>query len=91
MEYLGHIVTAGQLLADPAKLSAMAEWPTPKSVKQLRGFLGLTGYYRKFIRHYALLAAPLTDLLQKDKFIWSEAANSAFLRLKETMMKPPIL
>ena len=91
VEYLGHFVSQGQLRADPAKLTAMLDWPTPTSVKQLRGFLGLTGYYRRFIRSYATLAAPLTDLLKLNSFQWSSEANEAFQQLKATMTSPPIL
>lgn len=68
VEYLGHLVTNGVLKADPAKIEAMLAWPAPKNVKQLRGFLGLTGYYCRFVTHYALIAAPLIELLKKDSF-----------------------
>lgn len=62
VSYLGHLITTGQLKADPSKIEAMVAWPTPTSPKHLRGFLGLTGYYRRFIAHYAQIAAPLTLL-----------------------------
>lgn len=89
--YLGHFVTDGLLKADPSKIEAMTAWPTPKTVKQLRGFLGLTGYYRRFITNYALIAAPLTDLLKKDAFVWSAEAEASFGEPKAAMTTTPVL
>lgn len=76
---------------DADKVQSVKEWPTPKNVKQLRGFLGLTGYYRRFIKNYASIASPLTDLLRKEAFIWSETADSAFTKLKEAITSAPVL
>lgn len=91
IHYLGHIISNHGVSTEPDKIAAVLEWPTPKTLKQLRGFLGLTGYYRRFIQGYGQICRPLTDLLKKEAFIWSENANSAFKELKNKMINPPIL
>ena len=67
---------------DPAKIEAIKDWPLPQSVKALWGFLGLCGYYRKFVPKYSQLAAPLTELLRKDAFVWTPVTTQAFQQLQ---------
>lgn len=91
LEYLGHYIDKNRVSTDPRKIAAVAEWPTPKTIKQLRGFLGLGGYYKRFIRSYGILSRPLTDLLKKGSFMWSEEAQATFDKLKELITTAPTL
>eukprot|EP00873_Tetraselmis_striata_P015419 jgi/Tetstr1/435683/TSEL_024582.t1 len=86
VEFLGHIVEAGQIKMDPRKVEAVQQWPVPKTVKDVRGFLGLAGYYRKFIHNFAAIAAPLHDLTKNQpEFVWTPRADAAFRALKDAM------
>jgi hypothetical protein len=76
---------------DPKKIEAMQDRPHPKTLKILRGFLGLTGYYRKFVKNYKNIVAPLTTLLKKNSFTWTPATAQAFQTLKMTMCTTPVL
>jgi hypothetical protein len=76
---------------DPTKIEAVANWPRPKTLCALQAFLGLSGYYCKFIVDYDDVAKPLTTLLKKEAFKWSDEAESAFVQLKQTLMTAPLL
>lgn len=92
VKFLGHIVGEGKLRMDTSKVKAIQEWEPPKKVTELRSFLGLVNYYRRFIKNYSSLASPLTDLLKKDRpWKWDESCQGAFEDLKEMVTKEPVL
>ena len=92
VHYLGHIVSENGLFPDPAKVKAVADWRVPTNVSEVRSFLGLAGYYRRFIKDFAKIAAPLTNLTRKDRpFTWSLREGEAFNELKTVLQKAPVL
>jgi hypothetical protein len=92
LEYLGHIIGEQGVQTDPAKIQAVQDWPNPTNHKQLRGFLGLSGYYRKFIKNYGAISRPLTDLLKKNTpFVWTPALQESFDTLKTALVEAPVL
>jgi hypothetical protein len=91
VDYLGHIISSNGVTPDPDKIQAILDWPVPRSLTTLRGFLGLTGFYRRYVRHYASLAASLTDLLRSTNFVWSTDTELAFTTLKKKMTETPVL
>ena len=92
VKFLGHVISKDGVLPDPDKVSAIKEYPVPRSVKDVRAFLGLANYYRKFVKDFAKIAGPLHDLTKKGlKFQWSDACQSAFETLKEALTQAPIL
>ena len=92
MTYLGYVVSRQGITADPSKVTAVQEFPTPKNVKGLRSFLGLASYYRCFIPGFSRVASPLFSLTHKDSdFVWSEECRNAFNHLKSLLTNAPLL
>ncbi|KAL4026410.1 hypothetical protein IC575_014840 [Cucumis melo] len=89
VEYLGHIVSGQGLEVDPEKIRSIKQWPVPTNMRELRGFLGLTGYCKRFVQ--SSIVASLTRLLKLGAFKWNEEAQLAFDKLKEAMMTLPVL
>jgi hypothetical protein len=89
--YLSHVISTDRVAMDADKVAAVAAWPMPHSPRALWGFLGLAGYYRKFIRDFGLIASPLTRLLHRDAFAWDDEATTAFKALKGAVTMGPVL
>jgi hypothetical protein len=89
--YLGHVISAQGVATDPKKVTIVSSWPTPTNCKELRGFLGLAGYYCKFVKHFAIIAKPLTSLLKKHTlFVWTTNHENAFQTLKMALASSPV-
>ncbi|GBG59307.1 hypothetical protein CBR_g32320 [Chara braunii] len=90
--YLGHVISGDGLAPEAAKIAAIQEWPQPQTVRDVRSFMGLASYYRKFVRNFSAVAAPLTNLTKKDTpFLWSLHCQLAFARLKKALTRAPVL
>ncbi|XP_035837276.1 uncharacterized mitochondrial protein AtMg00860-like [Helianthus annuus] len=92
VQFLGHIVSSQCIHVDPSKIEAVKNWCTPKSVSEIRSFLGLAGHYRRFIADFSKIAVPLTMLTQKEKpFVWGPEQEESFLTLKNLLCNAPAL
>jgi len=92
VQFLGHVVNDQGIKVDPAKISAVKQWEVPKTPTEIRSFLGLAGYYRRFIQDFSKIALPLTKLTKKTAaFSWGEAQQKAFDELRQRLCTAPIL
>lgn len=89
---MGHVVNGQGVSTNSSKIQAIIDWPVSKTVRDVRGFLGIAGYYRKFVRHFGIIARPLHYLLRKDvPFQWTNAHDQAFQSLKHALTTTPCL
>jgi hypothetical protein len=92
VSFLGHVVSKNGLAVDPAKVQAVVEWERPTSVREIRSFLGLAGYYMRFIEVFSSLLGPLTALTKKNApFVWSDKCEASFQELKRRLVTAPVL
>ncbi|KAA0036674.1 pol protein [Cucumis melo var. makuwa] len=90
--FLGHVVSSEGVSVNPAKIEAVTNWPRPSTVSEIRSFLGLAGYYRRFVEDFSRIASPLTQLTRKGTpFVWSPACASRFQELKQKLVTAPVL
>ena len=90
--YLGHVVSDDGVATDPEKVQVVREWPAPRKVTEVQSFLGLVGYYRRFIKAFADIARPLHRLTEKGReFKWDAECESAFQELRQRLLEAPIL
>jgi len=92
LSYLGHIKSKDGIAVDERKTEAMVKYPVPTNLREIRGFVNLCGYYRRFIKNFSSIAAPITQLLKKSEpFVWTDTQQQAFEKLKLKLVSPPIL
>ena len=92
VSFLGHIVSEEGIQVDPKKVEVIIEWKPLRNVTEVRSFLGLVGYYRRFVKGFSMTVAPMTRLIQKNmKFEWSENCQASFVKLKAFLIEAPVL
>ena len=92
VSFLGHIVSAEGIRVDPTKIEAVVNWKPPRNVTEVRSFLGLTSYYRRFVRGFSVIASPLTKLIRRGiKFEWTDKCQTSFEQLKRMLVEAPVL
>jgi hypothetical protein len=92
VKFLGHNISSEGIAVDPSKVQEVMEWKPPTSIHQICSFLGLTGYYSRFVLDFSKIAKPMTELLKKGlKFVWSEKCEKAFHTLQEHLTTAPVL
>ncbi|XP_047268018.1 uncharacterized mitochondrial protein AtMg00860-like [Capsicum annuum] len=91
IEYLGYVISAQCVATDPKKIQDVQQWLIPRNLKQLRGFIGLAGYYRRLIKGFGVVCRLLHDLLKKGGFLWTEDATRAFKELKSVLVSAHVL
>ena len=92
IQYLGHVVTKEGIYVDPKKIRAIEDWPVPKDVTDVRSFMGITRYYRRFIEGFSRIENPITSLQKKgNKFDWNQKCEESFKKLKTLLTSAPIL
>ena len=92
MHFLGHVVNQNGIMVDPAKISAVMQWEIPKTPSEIRSFLGLAGYYRRFIQDFSKISLPLTKLTKKSAvFSWGSKQQEAFEELRRRLCEAPVL
>ena len=89
--FLGYVVSANGIQVDESKVQSIREWPVPLSIHQVRSFHGLASFYRRFVKNFSTIMAPLTEILKSKKFEWNEKAQTAFEVVKEKLTSAPIL
>ena len=92
VEFLGHVISVEGILVDPRKVKAVLKWGRPTNMTEIQSFLGLAGYYRRFIEGFSTIASPLTKLTRKEvRFVWSKKCEVSFIELKERLTSTPVL
>ena len=92
VQFLGHMISSEGIKVDPLKIEAVMNWERPKTPTKVRSFLGLAGYYRKFVQNFAKIATPLTKLTRKNKkFVWNDKCEESFQELKKRLVSAPVL
>ena len=90
--FLGHVISEEGIALDPTKVDTVTNWEAPTTVGEIRSFLGLVGYYRRFIENFSKIAKPMTELLKKDnKFIWTKECEASFKEFKKRLVTSPML